>query len=352
MISQVQRNSTNGLGYLLDDRYLLHDPGSQHPESPQRLMAIQQALEDSGSSGRWLQLQPRMASIEELELVHDPSYIEQVEHAALHAPAFLDIDTPVSSDSYRIALLAAGGILQCVDSICLGQLRRVFAFVRPPGHHADRKNARGFCLFNNVALAAAYARMHHKFERLAIVDIDVHHGNGTQSIFYDNPNVLYISSHQFPFYPGSGDFNEVGEGEGKGYTLNFPLPEGTDDPNFIPIFSKIVPVVLGQFVPQIILVSAGFDGHYSDPLGGLNLTYEGYASVAASLIRAAEGLCGGKICFVLEGGYNLQALQKCVRATMNAMEQKVPRELHVCEGPVFYEVAKQAARFSGGLWRW
>jgi acetoin utilization deacetylase AcuC-like enzyme len=348
----AQNNSTEGLGYLLDDRYLLHNPGNRHPESPQRLVAIQQMLEASGAIDRWQRLEPRRATFDELELIHDPVHVERIEQAAKCAPAYLDFDTSVSTESYQTALLAAGGVLQCVDSLCSGKLRRIFAFIRPPGHHAGRDKARGFCLFNNVAVAAAYARSEYKLERLAIVDIDVHHGNGTQSCFYSDPTVLYISSHQFPFYPGSGNFDEVGRGEGKGYTLNFPIPEGTGDSNFVPIYSKIVSIVLDQFAPQLILVSAGFDGHYRDPLGGLALTPAGYASAAASLMLAAERRCNGKICFVLEGGYNLQALQDCVRAIMVEMEKRCPRELSVREGVVFQEISRQAAKCTAGLWKW
>lgn len=352
MNSRDQESSTRGLGYLIDERYLLHDPGEYHPESPQRLAAIQVALESFRALDRWKRVAPRAARPDELELIHDPEHIRRVELAARCAPSYLDLDTPVSSESYDTALLAAGGVLQCVDFICSGELRRIFAFVRPPGHHADRRNARGFCLFNNIALAAAYARTEHKLERVAIVDFDVHHGNGTQSCFYSDPLVLYISSHQFPFYPGSGDFDEVGTGNGKGYTLNFPLPEGSGDSIFAPIYSKIVSTVLDQFAPQLILVSAGFDGHFRDPLGGLTLTKAGFSSAASSIIRAAERLCEGKICFILEGGYNMQALQECACAIMAEMEMDNPGELSVRESAVFSEVSRQAAKSSGGLWKW
>jgi acetoin utilization deacetylase AcuC-like enzyme len=352
MQPQAQENSNHGLGYLLDNRCCAHDTGKLHPESPQRLIALQQMLATNGLAERWGKIDPRLAGIGELELIHAPGYIERIERAAKRAPFYLDMDTPVSSESYKTARLAVGGVLQCIDALCSGKLRRIFAFIRPPGHHADYETASGFCLFNNAAIAAAYARKTHKLKRIAIVDIDVHHGNGTQSTFYDDPHVLYISSHQFPFYPGSGDFDEVGTGKGKGYTLNFPLPEGTGDAVFIPIYSKIVANVLNQFSPQLILVSAGFDGHFRDPLGGLALTHAGYASAAASLLKAADRECEGKICFVLEGGYNLQALQECAHATLVEMEKKNPVELPVREGSLFREISRQAAKFSRGLWKW
>ncbi len=347
-----QDNSADGIGYLLDERYLLHNPGIRHPESPQRLLAIQQTLQHFDGTGRWRRLQPRLASGDELELIHSASLVERIKQAAEQAPSYVDFDTPISTESYQTALLAVGGVLQCVDSICSGSVRRIIAFIRPPGHHASRERATGFCLFNNVAVAAAYARTEYKLERIAIVDFDVHHGNGTQSCFYSDPGILYISSHQFPFYPGSGDYNEAGRGEGKGYTLNFPLPERAGDSSFVPIYSNIVSKVLDQFGPQLILVSAGFDGHFRDPVGGLCLTHAGYASAAASLMRAADRWCAGKICFVLEGGYSVQALKDCVRAIMVEMEAESPRELPVRESGVFREISKQAGKFAAGLWKW
>jgi acetoin utilization deacetylase AcuC-like enzyme len=352
MHSPAQGKPIEGLAYLLDGRYLLHDPGERHPESPQRLMAIQQMLASFNAANRWTPLKPRRARLEELELVHDSAYIRHVEQAARFTPSYLDLDTPLSNQSYQTALLAVGGALQCVDSLCSGESRRIFAFVRPPGHHAERRSGRGFCLFNNVAIAASYARKAHKLDRIAVIDIDVHHGNGTQSCFFGDPHVLYISSHQFPFYPGTGDFDEIGTGEGKGYTVNFPLPEGTGDSTFIPIYSHIVSRILTQFSPQLILVSAGFDGHFRDPLGGLSLTPAGYASAAASLILAADRECRSRICFVLEGGYNLDALKECARATLVEMEKPAPSELVVREGSVFKEVSRQAARQVRGIWKW
>ncbi len=352
MNSRDQTTSPIALGYLLDNHYLLHNPGNEHPESPQRLIAIRQTLESFAASGRWQCIQPRKANVQELELVHTPIHIERIEQAVKRAPLYLDPDTSVSIESYETALLAAGGILQCIDSLCSEKLRRIFAFVRPPGHHASRDSARGFCLFNNVAVAAAYARSEYKLKRIAIVDFDVHHGNGTQSCFYADPSILYISSHQYPFYPGSGFFDEVGKGDGKGYSLNFPLPEGSDDSDFVPIYTKIVPTVLAQFSPQLILVSAGFDGHYRDSLGGLRLTHFGYAAAAASLVAAAEHLCGGKICFVLEGGYSLQALRDCISAIMTEMEKQLPRAGSIREGAFFHDISKQAARFTADHWKW
>lgn len=340
------------LGYLIDDRYLNHDPGSRHPESPKRLTAIREALSGYETNPRWRHVEPRPARLEELELVHRPSLLDQVEKASQQAPAQLDADTVVSSESYRTALLAAGGVLECVDAICAGDLQRAFAFVRPPGHHAEPDRAMGFCLFNNVALGAAYARVKHGLERVAVVDIDLHHGNGTQACFYDDPHVLYLSSHQFPFYPGTGAFNEIGLREGRGHSLNFPLPEGAGDATLVPIYAKIVGPILEQFKPELILVSAGFDAHFKDPLGGLTVTDQGYGSVAASLIRAADRTCNGKICFALEGGYNFEALRDSSRAVMQAMEAESTQELSVSDDPLFHHLSARARRFFGDIWQW
>ncbi len=342
--------SVQALGYLLDDRYLLHNPGTRHPESPERLAAIQMALQDLGAIHRWERQKPRIATLDELGLVHRPVHVRRIEEACKRAPASLDIDTSVSTDSYSTALLAAGGVLECIDSLFSGKLRRVFAFIRPPGHHASCEKASGFCLFNNAALAAAYAQKKHNLQRVAIADFDVHHGDGTQSCFYRMAETLYISTHQFPFYPGTGNFDEVGAGDGKGYTLNFPLSEGTGDSVFAPIYSRIVGAVLDQFRPELILVSAGFDGYFRDPLGGLALTPAGYASAAASLMLAADRWCDGKICFILEGGYSAQGLRECARAVLAEMEKQQPAELSIREGAVFKNISGQAAKFSP--WKW
>jgi acetoin utilization deacetylase AcuC-like enzyme len=340
------------LGFLFDDCYLRHDPGSRHPESPKRLLAIKSALDSHSGLDSWQRLEPRPAQQEELELVHHPAHVERVEKAARRAPAYLDPDTVVSTESYRTGLYAAGGVLECVDAICKGNLIRGFAFVRPPGHHAEPNKAMGFCLFNNVALAAAFARRRYGFERIAIVDVDLHHGNGTQAAFYEDPGVLYISTHQYPFYPGTGNFDEVGLKEGKGYTLNLPLPSGTGDETFAPLYTHVVAPILEQYKPQLILVSTGFDAYFQDPLGGLSVTRKGYASAAASLIRAARLSCEGKICFVLEGGYSVEGLQECTKAVLLEMEETAPPQAVPVENQLFHEISEKARRSFGDLWHW
>jgi acetoin utilization deacetylase AcuC-like enzyme len=340
------------LGYLFDDIYLTHDPGSRHPESPARLRAIRAALLPFGARERWRKVRPRPARLDELELVHHTSLLERIEKASRHAPAYLDPDTAVSSESYRAALFAAGGVLECIDAVCSGGLRRIFAFVRPPGHHAEPDKAMGFCLFNNVALAAAYCRVEHRLDRVAVIDFDLHHGNGTQACFYDEPRVLYVSSHQFPFYPGSGSFHEVGVREGAGYTINFPLPQGSGDETFVPIYSRIVGCVLEQFRPQIILVSAGFDAHFLDPLGGLRVTPAGFAAASASLLSAAENFSDGRIVFVLEGGYSMEALRDCTTAVLQQMETPSPPEVPSgADDPAYVEIHGRARRAFGHFWK-
>jgi len=338
--------------FLIDDRFKLHDPGRCHPESPKRLSYIQQALEDLRIGERWTRIQPRMAREDELELVHTPGHIQTIRRACEHAPSFLDADTPVSSESCAIACLAAGGVLACTDSIARGEAVRAFAFVRPPGHHAEPNRAMGFCLFNNAALGAAYLRKEHGLDRVAVVDIDIHHGNGTQACFYEDPGVLYVSTHQYPYYPGTGAFSEVGAGEGWGYTANLPLPAGTGDPVFVPLYSRIISAILDQYRPECIIVSAGFDALLGDPLGGLSVSVAGYASAAASLLKAADRNCGGRICFVLEGGYSPRGLQECTQAVMKEMESEDLKELSFPEDPLFTMIVKHAEADLGEHWRW
>ena len=340
------------VGLLFDDRYLLHDPGGRHPESPQRLRAVQRALEAFPTIDRWARIEPRPANASELELIHHARHVERVEEACKRAPACLDADTPVSGESYRIALLAAGGVIQCIDEICAGRLQRVFAFVRPPGHHAEPARSMGFCIFNNVAVAAAYALRNHGIERVAIVDIDLHHGNGTQACFYDDPQVLFVSSHQFPLYPGTGAFSEIGTGAGRGFTLNLPLPAGTGDSTVVPLYSRVVSAVLADYAPQIIIVSTGFDAYVDDPLGDLRVTARGYGSVAAALGHAADACCQGRILFVLEGGYSQEGLRSCTSEVMSVMESEEPREPGPAEDALFRQISLHAAESHGGRWKW
>ena len=256
---------------------------------------------------------PRRATREELLTIHDHSYIDEIAATAGKA-VMLDPDTFTSPESYEIALLAAGAAIDAARHAHRTR-ERAIALVRPPGHHAEPDRAMGFCLFNNIAIAAAVLRAD-GLSRVAIVDIDVHHGNGTQSAFYSDPTVLYISTHQYPYYPGTGPAEETGSGAGKGFTLNVPMSAGATDAVFDKVYTAVVVPALERFRPEMILVSAGFDAHEDDPLGGMRMTTGGYGHVVARLEQAAAELCEGRIAYVTEGGYDLQALRACLDATI------------------------------------
>jgi acetoin utilization deacetylase AcuC-like enzyme len=305
-------------GIVTDERFLEHDTGRRHPECADRLRAI----------GRWLEANPipdrvpigaRDATIKELTRVHVPEHVERVEVSA-HLPRYaFDADTPVSSRSFAAACRAAGGVLALVDAVMTGRVENGFAFVRPPGHHAEPDRAMGFCLFNNVALAAAHLRAAHGLERVLVVDWDVHHGNGTQHAFYNDSHVLFVSSHQYPFYPGTGAAREVGAGEGEGFTLNLPFPAGYGDAQYVRAFVEVVEPVARRFEPQFILVSAGFDAHRRDPLAGMDVTEAGFASLARLLLRLSRDVCENRLVAVLEGGYDFEALARSVAAVLGEM---------------------------------
>ena len=259
-----------------------------------------------------------MVSDEALARVHDRDYIALVRETAGRATA-LDADTYTSPDTYDVVRLAAGAAVAAVDHVLDGGANtRALAMVRPPGHHAERDRAMGFCLFNNVAVAAAHARAR-GITRVAIVDYDVHHGNGTQWSFYDDPTVMFVSSHQFPFYPGTGAAGEVGSGAGQGYTVNLPVAAGATDADLELLYSRIALPVLRQFAPELILVSAGFDAHQDDPLGGLRLTTDQLGRLTAHLVTVASECCEGRLVAVTEGGYDLQALAGCLRTVTRVL---------------------------------
>ncbi len=256
--------------------------------------------------------EPPAATEEQLARVHAREYISLIAETAGRATA-LDADTFTSPDSYDVALLGAGAATACVDHVLEAPGRRAMAMVRPPGHHAERNRAMGFCLFNNIAVAAAHARAK-GLSRVAIVDYDVHHGNGTQWTFYDDPAVLFISSHQYPYYPGTGAANDTGTGAGAGFTINLPVEAGGTDADYELAYNTVAWPVLRQFEPELMLISAGFDALEDDPLGGMRLSVEEFARLTASIVSIAEECCGGRVVAITEGGYDLAGLASCLRA--------------------------------------
>ena len=305
-------------GVVYSPIYLEHDTG-QHPENASRLKAIVRHLRDTGTWQKLVPVAPRAATVEELSLVHDMEHIGRVRGVVEKGGGWLDADTVVSADSYEAALYAAGGAIEATRAVIAGDVDNAFALVRPPGHHATPRRAMGFCLFNNVAIAARHALKNCGLERLAIIDFDVHHGNGTQDAFYNESKVLYISTHQFPHYPGTGDVDEVGNGEAGGTTVNIPLPAGCGDGEYRLVFKEIIAPVVKRFKPQLILVSAGYDGHWIDPLASMRLTTSGFAEVVSTVRGLAGELCSGHLLLCLEGGYNLEALSSSVEATFNVL---------------------------------
>jgi acetoin utilization deacetylase AcuC-like enzyme len=305
-------------GYVYDPIYLKHDTG-QHVEVAARLEAIIAYLEKTGLKEQLTLIKPRPATVDEIALVHRRDYIKEIEETALKGGGWLDPDTVMSAGSYEAALYAAGGLIRAVDSVMGGELSSAFALVRPPGHHATSGYAKGFCLFNNIAIATKYALDKYNPERILIVDFDVHHGNGTQEAFYDNPRVMYISTHEYPFYPGTGAIDETGSGEARGTNVNIPLPAGCGDAEYLRVFEQTIVPLARRFNPALILVSAGYDGHWADPLAMMELTVNGFGQMAGTIKGLADELCEGRLAFTLEGGYNLNALAASVKATFDVL---------------------------------
>ncbi len=304
-------------------KYLEHNPGPTHPESVSRLKVIMRELKKSGFLKRKeiSLLEPKPVDLKEIELVHDPEYVQTVKRFCESGGGVLDIgDTVVSPKSFEAAVLAASGAITAVDLVMSRGSENAFALVRPPGHHAGPYYALGFCVFNNVAVAAAHLIHRFNLKRVLILDIDAHHGNGTQEIFYKTKKVLYISLHQDPHgFPGTGFVAETGEGEGLGYTVNVPFPFRVDDQIYLRAFNKIVTPIVAQYEPQFILVSVGFDVHYTDPVAGLSLSTFGCLESFGKAMDFASRFCSGKLVAILEGGYNLVLLGKIVSATVAKM---------------------------------
>lgn len=310
---------TRNVGYGFDQKFLDHDTGPGHPERRARLESILGGLNRYEHKKELLEVQPRRATDEEILLVHTEAHLARIKRTQGRPRQYLDPDTVTSEHSYDVACWAVGSVLELVKSVLTKKIDCGFAFVRPPGHHAEPDRAMGFCLFNNVAIGAAYAQKAFDLGKVLIIDFDVHHGNGTQEAFYTRPDVLYISTHQYPLYPGTGSFDEVGEKQGKGYTLNFPLPAGTGDDVYNKIFEEIIDPIAEQYAPELVLVSAGFDPYFADPLASMRLTASGFKGMARTILKMADKCSQGRTLFVLEGGYHLDGLRDSSLAVLDEM---------------------------------
>ncbi|GAB4389856.1 MAG: histone deacetylase [Thermodesulfovibrionales bacterium] len=301
------------VGLIYDDVFLKHETPDWHPESRERLVSIMNSLRSSEIWDALIHIKPRLASYEDIGLVHTPEYIERVRS---FGKGYLDPDTYMSEGSLEAALFAAGAVMEAVDRCRRGEIERAFCAVRPPGHHAEANRAMGFCIFNNVAIGARYARSL-GYRKVFIVDFDVHHGNGTQHIFEEDDTVFYFSTHQYPHYPGTGDLKERGKGRGEGYTANFPMAAGAGDKEYFAVYHDILPGLVHNFGPDIILVSAGYDMHRADPLAQISVSEEGIRNIVRNIVSSAPV----PAIFALEGGYDLEALGRAVLITVRNLQR-------------------------------
>lgn len=313
-------NPSKKTGLVYSEIYLEHDTGKNHPETPERLKAIIKHLKEKEIFSKLILIEPKPASINWITTIHTPEYVEHVKEGCKNNQYYLDSrDTSISSKSYEAAILAAGGVLTAIDAVMEGKVRNAFCAIRPPGHHALKDRAMGFCLFNNVAIATRYIQKKYGFSKVLIVDWDVHHGNGTQDAFYDDADVLYFSIHQYPFYPGTGKEEEKGEGKGLGYNINVPLPAGSGDSEYIKAFEeKLKPKAL-EFKPDFVIISAGFDAYKDDLIGGMRVTVEGFREMTKIVKEIAEKCAQGRLVSVLEGGYDLNGLAHSVEAHISVL---------------------------------
>jgi len=300
---------------------LKHDTGEGHPETAARYTVVMDALKSDGALWQNLiEIEAPAAPRGNILACHTPQHFKRIENAAEEGVEYLDADTVISMQSYEVGLRGAGAACRAVDAVMSGEADNAFVAMRPPGHHATREAAMGFCLFNNAAIAARYAQQKYKeIERVAIVDWDVHHGNGTQGIFFDDPTVFFFSIHQYPWYPGTGSRGETGHGRGRGFTLNVPVKAQTPAKEQRRMFEAAIENIAGQFKPDLIIVSAGFDAHRTDPLGQLQLENEDFVSLTRTVKNWAKEVCGGKVVSCLEGGYNLKTLGETVRAHVSEL---------------------------------
>ena len=306
-------------GVVWDPVYLEHVTDEGHPDHPRRLIPLYRLLQDPLMNCRFTTIVPPAATDEEILLVHSPSYLNQVKATAAQAASSLSADTLTCERSFTVAALAAGGTIEAIRRVVSGTLSHALVLARPPGHHAERSRAMGYCIFNNVAIGSMAARTAMGLERVMVVDWDLHHGNGTQHMFERDPSVFFFSSHQSPHYPGTGHFTDTGQGPGEGTTMNIPLKRGCGDGEFVAIYQRLLAPVARGFKPQLILVSVGFDIHASDPLGGMKVTPAGFAGLTRLILDIARQTCAGRVVFCLEGGYHADALADSALAMIDEL---------------------------------
>ena len=307
-------------GFLYDSRFLDHQPGRGHPERSERLVSTMAWLEALDWFGDLVRVEAAMADPTWIETVHDASYIARAAETCRSGAPFLDVaDVGVSRESSDVARLAAGGALALADGVAGGDLANGFALSRPPGHHAERGMALGFCLFNNVAIAARYLQRAHGVNKVLILDFDVHHGNGTQHTFEEDPSVMYASLHQYPYYPGTGAASETGVGRGSGATVNCPMPAGAGDEDYRQAFTDRILPAADAFAPEFVILSAGFDAHAADPLAQIRISTECFGWMTRRIVEIADKHAGGRVISMLEGGYNVEVLPQCVAAHLEVL---------------------------------
>ena len=341
---------TKPIHVVEDIRFREHESPPGHPERPERLAAVAHALDRFPNEIN--RFSPREASLDEILRIHAQEHYTRVAEAAARAPAQLDPDTYVSPQSLEVARLAAGGSIDLLLRVARREAKYGIAAVRPPGHHAEATRPMGFCLFNNVAIAARALQAELCLEKIMILDWDVHHGNGTQHSFENDPSILYASMHQFPHYPGTGRFDEAGAGKGVGATLNLAIPPGCGDAEYVGLAHRVIAPVARRFAPQMILVSCGFDAHRDDPLASMNLTGQGYGEMTRVMVALAEELCAGRLAFVLEGGYAASGIEEGTASVIEALLEPANTPLrpvpHAAPGSALATLVDAAAAVHGG----
>jgi acetoin utilization deacetylase AcuC-like enzyme len=343
------------VGVVCDDRFTQHLEKIFHLENAKRYEAIRSVLEDPSFSGKLIRIAPRPATPEELAWVHTPAYIERVAQTAGRPLTSFDLDTQTTERSFETACLAAGAVFNLVEAIWSGHIQRGFAAVRPPGHHAEPERGMGFCLFNNTALGARYLQRRHGLKRIMVVDIDAHHGNGTQAVFYDTDEVLCVSIHQFPGFPGTGKLGEVGRGRGEGFTVNVPLRKGHGDADFLCILHFLIRPLARAYQPEIMMVPCGFDLWMHDRLAEMRVSSEGYGLITALLADIAAEVCGGRIAFVMEGGYSAEGIRECGFKVLQSLCRSSPSNLETLqkiegEDPLKLGALKKAIEIQRKYW--